>query len=210
MRGMSKNATRSPERRERGRSRDVRRERTPSRSATASVASPRIASGSRHAGRLAAMSPADDEGQLVLRAAVMQLPSGYRPCTTARPLDLERARPRGARRPPRRAGTAPAAPPRRGRRRPPCAAAGHRHQHDAVEPELVARLLAPDEVAEVRRVERPAEDADCASSGPRTWPVALDDVLERAQLAQRRSGRARGASGSSCRSRRPSRTRRRR
>ena len=37
---------------------------------------------------------------------------------------------------------------------------GNRHQDDAVEPELVARLLGHHEVAEVRRVERPAEDAD--------------------------------------------------
>ena len=35
-----------------------------------------------------------------------------------------------------------------------------RHQQDAVEPELHERLLRADQMAEVRRVERPAEQAD--------------------------------------------------
>ena len=34
-----------------------------------------------------------------------------------------------------------------------------RHQQDAIEPELIERLLGHHEVADVRRVERPAEDA---------------------------------------------------
>ena len=36
----------------------------------------------------------------------------------------------------------------------------HRHQHDAIELELVVRLLRHDEMTHVRRIERAAEDAD--------------------------------------------------
>ncbi len=43
----------------------------------------------------------------------------------------------------------------------------HRHQHDAVEAELVERLLRADQVPDVRRIERAAEDADTGHQ-PRT------------------------------------------
>ena len=62
----------------------------PSRSATASVASSRTASGSRHAGRLCGHVAADDEGQLVLRIALMQLPQGIDRVGRAPAVDLER------------------------------------------------------------------------------------------------------------------------
>ena len=66
-----------------------------------------------------------------------------------------------------------------------CGGVAHRHEHDRVEAELVAGLLRADEVADVRRVEGPAEDADAAHAASRTdLAVALDQVLERAQLAQ--------------------------
>jgi hypothetical protein len=44
----------------------------------------------------------------------------------------------------------------------------HRHQHHRVEPELVDRLLCAHEVPDVRRVERPAEDAEPRHAQPRT------------------------------------------
>ena len=42
---------------------------------------------------------------------------------------------------------------------------GDRHEHDAIEPELVERLLGHHEVADVRRVERPAQDPDLSHGG---------------------------------------------
>ena len=166
--------------------------------------------GSRQSGSECGHVASDDEGQLVLRAQLMEprrVSTVYeRPGASAstretpRPLvaghRAPRRAPRGARRP--------------GRRRPPCAAAcptGTSSTRSS--PSCAARLLRADQMAEVGRVERPAEQPDARYSGP-DLAVALDQVLERAQLAQRRSARGRAASGSSCRSRRPSRTRRRR
>ena len=155
---------------------------------------------------------ADDEGQLVLRALRHGAPAGYRPCTTARRVGVDARHARAARRPPRRAGTA--------RRR--CSTPGSSSTSlcggvptgtstHAVEPELVAGLLRADEVADVRRVERPAEEADArhglTGRGPARRPRPGTCTCT-ARAA--RSGRARAASASSCRSRRPCRTRRRR
>ena len=42
------------------------------------------------------------------------------------------------------------------------------HEHDTVQLELRERLLGAHQVAEVRRVERPPEEADAAQ--PRIWP----------------------------------------
>ena len=63
-----------------------------------------------------------------------------------------------------------------------------RHQQHLVEPELPRRLLGEHQVPDVRRVERAPENAD---RGDRSQPlsladlaVAVDDVLERRQLAQ--------------------------
>ena len=110
----------------------------------------------------------------------------------------------------RAAGTARAGARRPGRPRPPCAAACRpARSADDVEPELGAGLLRADEVREVRRVERPAEQPEPHA---RTLQPcrALDEVARRSTARAGRSGRGRAASGSSCRSRRPCRTRRRR
>ena len=126
----------------------------------------------------------DDEGQLVTWGRRMQLPSGYRPCTTGR-----RDRPRG-RTPSSRSSSAAA---RRHISRRSCAPGSASASlcggtatgmsSTRVEPELEPRLLRAHQVADVRRVEGPAEDPGRACSGPDV-PVALHDVLERAQLAQ--------------------------
>ena len=112
-------------------------------------------------GRLARHVASDDEGQVVLRRVGMDLPEGIHRVRRARPVDLaardrEPLRPR---RPPAR--TARSAPRRPGRRRPPCAAAcGPASAPPGRGASWSSASCAHDEVPDVRRVERPSEDAD--------------------------------------------------
>ena len=82
---------------------------------------------------------------------------------------------------------------------------------DLAQLELPERLLGERQVAEVRRVERRAEDAD-AAAGRATHAPGRRRGRRTCRWSARagRSARGRAASGSSCRSRRPSRTRSRR
>ena len=76
----------------------------------------------------------DDEGQLVLRFAAHAAPSGYRPCTTAPAVDLQRRHAEAL-----VAGRPPAGTARRARAGPGssraslCGGTRDRHQHHAVE-----------------------------------------------------------------------------
>ena len=102
----------------------------------------------------------DDEGQIVLRFELMQLPQGIDRVGRAAPIDLQV-----------RDGEALVVRDREPAQLDARLAAGvlarllvrrhrDRHEHDAVEAELVERLLRHDEVTDVRRIERAAEDAD--------------------------------------------------
>ena len=134
-----------------------------------SVASSSTASGSRHEGRLWAMSPPT----MKVRSS-----SGARSCRALRVSTVKDGPPRSTsiRDTPKRLvaadrqlGTAHAGLRRRGRPRPPCAA-GRRPGPGGPGRARAARgLLGHDQVAEVRRVERPAEEAE-PRDYPRTWP----------------------------------------
>ncbi len=163
----------------------------PRRFATASVASDSTRSGSCQDGSPAATSPPTIRNSSLSGASGVQFLKGID--RVGRP---GRARSRGPETVEplvavdRAAGTARAGARRPARPRPACAAGSGRDQHHSVEPELKVRLLRAHEVTEVRRVEGPAEDADAHGEisrrrGSRADVArALDQVLERAQLAQ--------------------------
>ena len=185
MRGMSKKRIRSDAPgSSRSRRSSTSSRPTPSRAAAPIVQSSRMARGSRHWGSEAAMSPPTmkvswSSGRAswsLLRVSTVN----ERPGTSA-----------SARETPSRSSPATAASHsadaharRPGRRRPPCAAAcAPARSSTRSSPSCDARLLRADQVADVRRVERPAEQARSAARRP-DLAVALDQVLERAQLAR--------------------------
>ena len=169
MRGMSKKRDAVAAGAGRRAARAMSSRRRPSRSATPSRRQPEDGLGlpPRRAG--CGHVAADDEGQLVLRCARHAVPSGYRPCTTRPPRSISTSRDRDV--------AAASADGEAAQLEPDCRAGvglgllvrrlGDRHQHDAVEPELVAAPPGPHEVAEVRRVERPAEDPDLSHGAGR-------------------------------------------
>ena len=162
MRGMSKKRTRVAAPGSAAQlARRCRRALTPSRSATASVASSSTASGSRQSGRLWAMSPptmkvSSSRGSSSCNALrVSTVKDG--PARSS--LDARDAEPLVARdREPAQRQRGAATPGSASTSL--CGGACDRHEQHAVEPELDERLLRADQVADVRRVERPAEEAD--------------------------------------------------
>ena len=184
----------------------------PTRSTAATVASSSTSLGlvpGRQRRRLVA---AQDQVQLVVRAALAQRPRACPTCRTAP------SRSSSSRDTSKRSSSAVASSAISSRTSAPgspsssrCGASPDRHEQHPVQLELDDAPPARRPGGPVRRVERPAEDPRRISGDLLPdLPRALDDELVGGQLAQRRSARAHAASGSSCRSRRPCRRRRRR
>ena len=137
-------------------------------------------------GGSSAMSPPTMKVSACSGARVMQCPQGIDRVRRAAPLDLEVARPRRARRRPWRAGRARAGRPRPGRRRPPCAAAGRPASARRGRARAGPRLLGHTRWPRCGGLKVPPRIPTAATEAqPPDVAVALDDVLERAQLAQR-------------------------
>ena len=136
------------------------------RPATASEASRAVAAGSRHAGSVPRDVRSHDERQLGIRMAGMDRSQGIHGIGRPAALDLQR-RTRRRHSPPATAQPAHLAGDARG----PgscsvglCGGVRAGISSDALQAELAARMAREREVPEVRRVERPAEDAERAQS----------------------------------------------
>ena len=155
--------------------------RTPSRSATPSRASARIALRIAPCGQRLRHVAADDERQLVL---ARRAPAAARPCRPGPRGRRRRARRRSARRPPPPPRTSRRGAPRPGPPRPPCAAAAPAGTSSTrSRPSWVSASWPQTRWPRCGGLNVPPSRPTRATSYA-DLPRALDEVLERAQLAQ--------------------------